>query len=166
MSLSCDDQLSTMIPSVDSTELVVLVEYSPDFLQWVCSIINPCCIITAFPFSLWSPKLFVNLEWGREIKSGMVDNVPIIYIADIGISCVELELSKYLFNCIYLFIKLGNHKIDFSTLFSGGCLGIFYGAKQICCENFTHNPELIEQKFSYGRRDLFVSQALSDLFGQ
>lgn len=98
----------------------------------------------------------------------MVDNFPVIYIADVGISCVELELSKYLFNYIYLSIKLGNYKIDFlmSTLFSGGCLGIFYGARQIYCENFTHNPELIEQKSSYGPGDLFVSRSLLGLFGQ
>lgn len=42
----------------------------------------------------------------------MADNLPVFYISDIDISCIELELNKYLFNCTYLCIRLGCHKIS------------------------------------------------------
>lgn len=48
----------------DSTEFMLLVEYSSVILHYVKSLINLYSVIASL-FSLWSPNLFVNLEGGR-----------------------------------------------------------------------------------------------------
>lgn len=84
----------------------------------------------------------------------MVDNFPVIYIPDlVGISCIELELNKYLFNCIYLYIRLGNHKIDLLFLCPHYLVEVawayFIGKSKSFVKILPHNLELIEQKSSF-----------------
>lgn len=123
------------------------------------SLVNPCCVRIASPLSLWSLNLFVNLEQVRYTKSGIVDTVSVIYIANVDISCIELELSKYLFNCIYLCIRLDNHKICLLFLCTY-CLvkvawAYFMGKSKFIVKILPHNLEMIEHNSSFSYKVFF-----------
>ena len=117
---------------------------------------------------MWSLNLFANLEQGRYTKSGIVDTVPVIYIASVGISCIELELSKYLFNCIYLCIRLDNRKIYLLFLCTY-CLVVvawayFMGKSKFIVKFLPHNLEMVEQKSSFSYKGFFFPLCYSEFY--
>lgn len=82
------------------------------------------------------------------MKPGMVDNLPVIYISYIGISCIELDLNENLLNCMHLCIRLDCDKVTFLMyiLFSRDW-AYFMGKSRSIVTILSHNLELMEQKF-------------------